>query len=112
MSKPKTPKLPETVTRPEAIALWKRVFSEYELDGASLETLRVAVISLDKFLKFSAQLEHQGATFISETGQIHKNPVAELLKFERSGFLASMRLLNLQPEETEKFRPGRPSRFT
>jgi hypothetical protein len=112
MGKLKTPKMPEHVTRTEAIALWRRVFAAYELDAGGLETLRIATISLDKFLKYSAQIEREGPTFQTESGWIRKNPLAELIKVERMGYLAAMRLLNLQPEPEEKFRPGRPSRFT
>jgi hypothetical protein len=111
MKKPKSPSLPQGASRPEAEKLWKETIAEYDLDASGLEMLRVAVMSLDKFLKFTAQLEIEGPTYRTKAGTVKKNPLHELIRHERQGFISAMRLLDLDPEPTEKKRVGRPGTY-
>lgn len=109
MTRPKIPKTPEGVVRAEAIDLWKKTFQQYDLDASGIELLRVAVRSLDSYLKMMTQLEVEGSVFRTKSGQVKKNPLHELIRHERAGFISAIRLLDLDPEPTEKRRVGRPS---
>lgn len=108
MPRQKTPKTPEGVTRPEAVALWRKTFQQYDLDASGIELLRVAVRSLDCYLKLMLRLEEDGPVFQTKSGQFKKNPLHELIRHERAGFISAVRLLDLEPEPTEKKRVGRP----
>ena len=106
----RTPPAPKEISSKEAKGLWKSVLANYEIDQAGIEVLRVAVVSLDNFLRYQAMMQKFGPVFKSKSGQIKKNPISELLKVERVGFLQAMRDLGLEGD-TEVRRQGRPTSY-
>ena len=107
--KRKIPHAPRNI-RPEAKQLWKQVHEDWDVDPASQEILRVAVISLSRFLEARETIDIEGATYTTPTGQIKKHPALEVEKASRMGFLAAMRDLALDYDDDEPKRgPGRPA---
>jgi P27 family predicted phage terminase small subunit len=107
-SKHKVPHAPKNI-RPEAKQLWKQVHQDWEVDPAGQEILRVAVISLSRFLEAREIIDREGATYTTPTGQIKKHPALEVEKASRMGFLACMRELGLDYDDEPKRGPGRPA---
>lgn len=93
----------------EAIRLWKAILRDYNLDEAGVELLRTCVISYDNFLRFQEILMRTGPVYTTKEKLVKRNPVCDLLRVERAGFLQSLKDLGLESEGEEKRRPGRPS---
>ena len=100
---------PPKKIRPEAKNLWKSVHKDYQIEDASREILRVACLSLSRFLEAREKLDKEGLTFTTNSGQVKKNPLIEIEKISRQGFLSAMNSLGLEVESDNKNRPGRPT---
>lgn len=101
-------KAPELRTA-EALRLWKAILRDYSLDEAGVELLRTCVMSYDNFLKFQEILMRSGPVYTTKDKLIKRNPIVDLIRTERAGFLQSLKDLGLESEGEEKRRPGRPS---
>jgi hypothetical protein len=94
---------------PEALAHWKSVLSEWQVEKDRLAILFVATDSLDRYHKARKQLENSGLVF-KTANQIKKHPLCEVCKNERQGFIQSMKALGLDEGETTG-QVGRPTDF-
>lgn len=99
---------PEKEWCQESKTLWTATLNDWEMSQDAVETLRVACRSLHRYLEADHLLDEQGLVFKTSGGQIKKNPLVEVAKNERAGFLAALRSLNLKYEDDEEKRsPGR-----
>ena len=73
----------------------------FEFTPSELETLRIACHALTRLRKAEQELDAQGMTFVSNTGQIRANPLNLICKNERAGYLGAIRLLGI-PAEGQK----------
>jgi P27 family predicted phage terminase small subunit len=104
----KYPPAPEKL-RPEAKRLWQRVVRDFEVTPDRLEILRTAVFSLHDFLNYREQMEAEGAVFAAKGGMIRKNPLSEVVKSSRMGFLSAMKSLGVDYTDEPRKGPGRPA---
>jgi phage terminase small subunit len=91
----------------ESRRLWKAVLRDYPLDESGIEVLRTAVMSYDNFLRFQEMLMKTGPVYTNK-GMVKRNPIIDMLRIERSGFLQAMNQLGLESDDEPKRGPGRP----
>jgi hypothetical protein len=91
----------------ESKRLWRAVLRDYDLDEAGVEVLRTAVMSYDNFLRFQDVLMRSGPVY-SCKGLVKRNPIVDLIRIERAGFLQAMNQLGLEADDQPKRGPGRP----
>lgn len=92
----------------KARALWRQVCREWQLGPDALEVLRTACDSLDRYHRAQRVLQIEGLTFSSSSGQLKKHPCCEIVKNERAGFLAAIRVLGLEQDGDKSKEIGRP----
>lgn len=92
-------------------AFWKASHKAYEFDVDGLEILRVACMSLDRYLQACEILDVEGVTFETTSGQVKKHPANEIEKNARQGFLQAVKMLGISLDNEEKRRPGRPGMY-
>lgn len=93
--------------RSEVQKFFDEIIEAFELEIDSLQILKVGCDALERFYEAKQDLDTQGLSYVTDTGQIKKNPVAEIEKVARSQFLQAMRMLGIS--DVEPNRPGRPS---
>src|SRR5512139_1316831 len=108
----KIPAAQKTWTK-EARTLWRDVLKEWTIGPDSLEVLRTACDSLDRYIKAKKILDTEGLTFTTNSGQVKKHPCCEIVKNERAGFLSAMKALNLSSGDGDDDEPylGRPTAY-
>jgi P27 family predicted phage terminase small subunit len=108
MTKKGVPLAPSDLGR-EGKKLWYAAHEEFDLGPDSLEVLRVACYSLERYLQAKRILDKEGITFQTDGGQVKKHPASEIEKAARVGFLQAIRLLGFDYEDGGLKRgPGRP----
>ena len=92
----------------EARRLWRDSISMFEFTPSELETLRIACHALTRLRKAEQELDRQGMTFTTTGGQVKQNPLCLIVKNERVGYLAAVRLLAIPAENQKELgrRPG------
>jgi len=93
---------------PEAKRLWREIHTQFALEADELELLRTACDALARLYQARDQLDREGLTFKTATGQIRKHPANEIEKNARAGFISSLKALNFEWDPTEKRNVGRP----
>jgi phage terminase small subunit len=93
--------------RPEVKKFYDEIIANFELEVDSLQVLKVGCDALERYLQAKADLDTQGLSYVTDTGQLKKNPVSEIEKVARSQFLMSMRMLGIS--DVAPNRPGRPT---
>ena len=64
---------------------------------------------MSRYYRAADDLERQGLTVRSNNGMMRKNPLVEIIKNERAGFLSACRQLGVDgSDEAGKRPPGRP----
>jgi hypothetical protein len=107
----KNKKVPEGVTEDEAISLWRATLRDYDLDDQGVEILRVAVMALNNTLRCQQMLDRTNPVYsVKGTGLVKLNPIMHSLWRERSAFLAAMKQLDLQTDDSPRPNIGRPLR--
>ena len=104
--------------KPSAKAKWhaetKKFFrtthAEWDYPDDEERVLCATCENLDMFWRATEQLDSEGLTFTTETGQVKKHPATEIQKTAWAGFLAGCRLLGICSKQSEepKRGPGRP----
>lgn len=92
----------------EAKTMWQEIQAGWILGPDGLPILRVACLSLSRYLEAEGILDEEGLYFTTASGQKKKHPMVEVSKNERAGFLAAMRQIDLQGEPEPPKRIGRP----
>lgn len=83
----------------EARELWDTTVKEWIIGAPDLAILRGALESWDAFQACRKEVERDGPTFRTDTGQIRAHPAAKLALDNFGAFRQAMRQLGLQPEE-------------
>ncbi len=91
----------------EAKRLWKFVTSNFEIDSAKATLLETACRSFDNYLKYDRLLKQHGPIY-KAGGLIKRNPLCDLIRVERAGFLQAMKDLDLEEDGELQRRVGRP----
>jgi phage terminase small subunit len=92
----------------EARRMWKELNEKYDFSPTEIETLRVACHALTRLRGAETQLDELGLVFTTAAGMVKKNPLCEVVKNERVGFLNSLRQLGISDEQ-DKREVGRPA---
>lgn len=102
-------KLGDPDWHPYVKKLWSDAQTEFGLGPDALSTLRVSCTAYQRLLEAEQILKDEGLTFLTSTGQIKQHPACQIVKNERAGFLAAIRLLGLEYDDQKLKRgPGRP----
>jgi len=88
--------------------MWRDRNEKYDFSAAEIQTLRVACHALTGLRNAEQQLDELGLVFTTATGIVKKNPLCEVVKNERAGFLSCMKELGLDDEQGKR-EVGRPS---
>ena len=103
-------RIPKTLSK-ETRLIWKKISAEYELSVSEGLLLQTALETYDDFVHAREILEADGWTFSTATGNIHRHPMAVVLKDSRSQFLSAWRDLSFPTIEAPAFSlPGRPKK--
>ena len=90
---------------------FQRMVLEYEVtDCGGLSLLERAAECVDRLVAARAAIAEHGEVIIAAGGKPVLNPACKLEKEARDGFLAAMRMLNLDTEPPRP-RPGRPAKM-
>ena len=92
----------------EARQLWRDLNEKYEFSASEIQTLRVACHALSRLRRAEQKLDEGELVFTTASGMVKKNPLCEVVKNERAGFLNSLRQLGLDDEQGTK-KLGRPA---
>ena len=92
----------------EARQLWRELHGKYEFSPNEEQMLRVACHALTRLRNAEQQLDELGLVFTTSAGMVKKNPLCEVVKNERAGFLNAVRQLGLSDEQGTR-EVGRPS---
>ena len=92
----------------EARELWKKENEKFDFTASELAKFRVGLSALTRLKNAETLLDEQGLIFTTASGQVKKNPLAEIVKNERQGFLSCMRELGLDDEQGNH-EVGRPA---
>lgn len=103
----KLPSPPRHLQKPGR-ELFKRLVSDYHItDSGGLALLTTAAESLDRMREAQAAIKEHGAVVTDRYGQLKNNPACTLERDSRNGFLAAIKALQLDIEDTKGL-PGRP----
>lgn len=91
-------KIPASIKSKEARKICKDVTGNWELDESMIVLLTVALQSYQRMQDAKRILDKVGVIIKTPSGQIKKNPAAEVEKTSRAGFLIAWRMLNLGVE--------------
>src|SRR5690606_17278829 len=80
-----------------AARLWTATVEGWELEAPDLAILQGALESWDAYQTCRAEVERDGPTFRTETGQIRAHPAAKLALDNLAAFRQAMRQLGLEP---------------
>ena len=100
---------PEPKWKPEVKKFWKAYLKGYRFEPDELQILKTACRSMNRMLEAGKLLDHQGLTFVTKSGTIHKNPASEIEKTSRAGLLQALKILNIKKPPEEKKKMGRPA---
>lgn len=98
---------PEKNWKPETKKFWKEYRKAFEFEIDEIQILKTACRSMDRMLQAAELIDHQGLTFVTKTGTIHKNPATLIEKDSRAALLQALKLLNSRKSDAEK-KLGRP----
>lgn len=88
--------------------LWRSIREDYHIDdAAALALLATAAEALDRLRAAQEAVEADGELVADRYGQKKLNPALTLEKDARAGFLAALKMLNLDLEPLRDG-PGRP----
>ena len=105
MKKPEIPQPPEGLCT-EAKRFWQEVCGDWEFKDSEIELLRIACWALHRYYEAKSSLDREGVVLESK-GLVRKNPALEAERVSRQAFLAAVKALKLELENTK--RPvGRP----
>ena len=97
--------------RADGCQFMQRMCLEYGItDAGGLSLLERAAECVDRLVAARAAIAEHGEVIISSGGKPILNPACKLEKEARDGFLAAMRMLNLDTEPPRP-RPGRPAKI-
>jgi hypothetical protein len=100
-------KMPDLVN-PEPKRLWRYVVGSFEMTEDKVALLETACRSYDNFLKYDNLLKECGPLQKGGSGLIKRNPVCDVVRVERAGFLQALKDLDLETDADLKKRVGRP----
>lgn len=89
--------------------VWRRVTAGRVLSDAQLETLRQALLSLDRADAAAAQVAAEGAVIPDRWGGLKAHPAVEIEARHRSLFVTAMAKLNIDGVAKQVGRPGAAS---
>jgi phage terminase small subunit len=97
----KTPKAPPGLSA-EGKRLWKAILRDWGItDAAHLEVLHVGLLSRDRAERCRVAIDRDGEAVRDRFGQVKVNPLLSAERDARSGFLAAIKVLGLDPSEVE-----------
>lgn len=92
----------------EAKRLWRYVCANFEMTEDKLALLETACRSYDNFLKYDTLFKAHGPIQRAAGGLFKRNPICDVVRVERAGFLQAMKDLDLEDDAELKRRVGRP----
>ena len=94
---------------PETKKFFRSTCSEWDFPDDEARVLFATCEQLNLYWTSTDELTKGGLTFTTSTGQIKKNPLADVVKNSWAGFLAGCRLLGIcKQADQPKAGPGRP----
>lgn len=97
---------PRTLSK-EAQKLWNQITGSYsDFDDYGCLILKVALEAYDRLQSAKATIDIEGSTLKTPTGHVKPHPCLAIEKESRNGFIAAIRLLNLNIEPAGEI--GRP----
>lgn len=102
------PNRPPSGLSPAAVAWWKRLHAEFDLDDAGAAfLLETALRAFDRMGEAAALVDTHGVAVSDRYGQLRANPAVAAERDARAAMLGAFKQLNLDVLPPQ--RPGRPS---
>ena len=90
----------------EARKFFRDIINLYEIDEKHHAVFYGTVHNLNQFYIASKEIETDGITFKTKTGQIRKNPACQVQKDAWSAFLMGLKALGLYEYQKQGRKPG------
>lgn len=94
-----------------AKTVWRDVLRRFELEAEELETLRLALETLDRAAQARRKLKRQGITYDDRFGAPHARPEVAIEREARRDYVRLMDALDLPTDEEDQPARGRNGQF-